>query len=879
MKQKSAEIMKSNTRHATDSINPLRLSAMTLAVISVLSSGYALAEEQSTASNASGSVATLEKVVVTSRNREEIAQDVPLPVQVLGGAQLDRENIRSVWDVATKAPNLQLNPTGENARKVAPSIRGLGKGSANDSMERSVGMIVDGVSLYYSGQGWADYVDLDRIEILRGPQGTLIGKNSSLGAIKIVTKAPSFQKASSYEITTGSLNTLSGKFSSTGPLIDGLLAYRGTFSVDRQDGIYDNTFLNFGNARETWQETNKLAGRVQLLWTPSADLSGRLILDKQRSDERTNTGSVIVSNGPATYADGTNRASGSFLIPGSSATGNLYTPTGSYVKYGNLGKWAERSAWFHNRDGSVYQPQIGTTNIDNSEARPQISNQHGISGELNWTVADHTLTSLTAYRYQDFDIKNGGNNGPYYIGNSGQQLWNKQLSQELRIASLPEANKKVDYQAGLYYLNAEVYSDDPTYYGPDAGAWNATLSNYTKLIKSAAGRELLRASLDGVYQSTVTDAKTNSLSAYGQADWHFTDQATLSFGLRQTKESKNNRIEQQLDRAGENLSTLGTAVGATAAEITAAQQTRDAAVNAPFASFAGTPIDASLTAWNVGPSYKVNDDVLVYTSVGQGIKSGFIFFQPPKASTTAASVITYTTAGFESQIKPEKTLDYELGAKTLLLDRKLQLNANLYYTQVTDYQATWTRTDTDPNALPGATITAWGNAEKVLARGLELESAYQVNNNFSLNANGAYNRVTYETQWLLAKPELSTTTYFDAKGQQIAGAPLITLNYGGNYKIPLSNGLQTRFTLSNSFKSGFYFNDNHSENTYQNGYTVTNLGIGFGPAKGDWEFSLLAKNLLNTDYAISKATWTGTAAQTQNLGAPRYIGVTFKAKL
>ncbi len=249
----------------------------------------------------------LETVLVTSRNRAEAAQEVPLPVRVIGGERLDRDDIKSVWDLPSVAPNLQLNNPGENARKVSPGIRGLGRGGANDSMEQSVGTIVDGVTLYYSGQAWADYVDLDRIEVLYGPQGTLVGKNTSLGAIKIATKAPSFKPASKFEVTAGELNTLQGKFSTTGPLIDDLLAYRGSFLVTRQDGLYDNTYLNFGKSRETWREANKAAGRIQFLLTPNEDFTGRFIFDKLRSDERVNTGNVLASNGPDTFADGSAR--------------------------------------------------------------------------------------------------------------------------------------------------------------------------------------------------------------------------------------------------------------------------------------------------------------------------------------------------------------------------------------------------------------------------------------------------------------------------------------------------------------------------------------------------------------------------------------------
>ncbi|RYY76429.1 MAG: TonB-dependent receptor [Gammaproteobacteria bacterium] len=812
----------------------------------------------------------LEKVVVTSRNRAEAAQDVPLPVRVIGGERLDRDDVKSVWDLPSIAPNLQLNNPGENARKVSPGIRGLGRGGANDSMEQSVGTIVDGVTLYYSGQAWADYVDLDRIEVLYGPQGTLVGKNTSLGAIKIATKLPSFKPSSSVEITAGELNTLQAKVSTTGPLIDDLLAYRGTFLVDRRDGLYDNTYLNFGKSRETWRESNKIAGRIQFLLTPNEDFTGRFIFDKLRSDERTNTGSVLVSNGPETWADGTARAK----TPPIDGTG--YTATGSYADYGYLGKFAERSAWFHNSDGTVYQPPVGTTDIENSEARPQITNQYGASAQFDWSVANHTITSITAYRYQDFDIKNGGQFGQFYVSNSGQQLWNDQFSQELRIASDTEPGKFFDYQAGLYYLNAEVYSDDPSYYGADAGAWFAKSKQFKDLLavpkeQRAAGRELLRASLDKVYQSSVTDATADSLAVYAQADFHFTEKATLSVGVRDTDETKKNKIATQLDRQGENLDVLGEQYGATAGQIAAAKAVRSGQVPIePFSFVEGNDIDDNLIAWNISPSYKLTDDFNIYASVGKGVKSGFIYFN---------QYVAPTDPTFETDVKAEETLDYELGFKSLLLNRSLQLNVNLYDTKVTDYQASWTRTDPRND---GAFVTAWGNAPKVEAKGIELESNYRLTKELDFNLGAAYNEATYESEWLVLKPEVvannNRNDFIDRNGKQIANVPKVVVNYGLNYQTPVA-GYLGRITLQNTYKSGSYFNDNQSEFTYQKAYTVSNLSFALGSLNKKWEAQLNIRNVFDTEYAIRRTTFTSTAGQTIEIGAPRYTSLTLKYNL
>jgi iron complex outermembrane recepter protein len=814
--------------------------------------------------------------VVTARNREESAQDIPIPVTILDTGKLETFGIQTVWDLEFFTPNIELNPPGENARKVSAKIRGLGVAGANDSAEKSVSTIVDGVSLYYSGQAWSNYVDVDRIEVLSGPQGTLQGKNSSLGAIRIITKAPSFSKEATYEVSSGSLNTLNGKFSATGPLVDGKLAYRGTFSGTRGDGIYTNTYQSFGKSKETWREQAQYAGRFQLLWTPFDNLRGRFIFDKLRSDERVNTGNVLTGNGPANYEWGTARPT--FTPIG-------YTPVGSYTNYGLLGKWAERSAWFHNDDGSVYAPKFNTTDIENSEARPQVTNQWGTSTEFNWDVKDHTLTYLGAYRYQDFDIKNGGQNGRWYIGNSGQQLFNNQTSHELRVASTPGADKKLDYQAGLYYLNARVYSDDPSYFGPDAGAWNATTAQYTNLIGSGLGRALLLASQNGIYRSQVTDANVWSRAAFGQVDWHITDKATLTAGYRLTHETKKNRIKRELDRgvanatngngvavAGGNARLLADALALRATAIGGGNVTGSGATaritpTALYDWLDGAPITGNLSAWTLSPSYDISETVSVYASAAQGAKSGYINF---------------TGAGVAQRIKPEKSRDYEVGVKSQLLNRRLLVNANLYKTTVKDYQASWRR----PNPLDPdnrtADISGVGNVESIGAKGFELQTAYQVLKGLTVNANASYNLAKYETDWLVALPpqsdaELVTPLYINAKGQQLASVPKVGLAYGATWRRSFG-GYAANVSLANRFVGKKYSQDYHTADTFRKSYTLTNLVVGFGAEEGDWQLSVRATNLFDTKYG-SYGTWGATSAATATPGAPRNFQIVFSSRL
>ncbi len=236
---------------------------------------------------------SLDTVVVTARNREESAQKVPLPVSVVGGKTLDRDNIVSVNDLVKKIPNLGV--FGSNPRQTSISLRGIGKNAANDTMEPSVGVIVDGVVSSYVGQSWNDFIDLDRIEVIRGPQGTLLGKNTTLGVVNIVTKGPSFKPGYNYEVRYGDYNELGGKVSGTGAIVDDLIAYRGSLFFNKKDGVLDNVWQS---GPETWNETNRVGGRLQFLVTPDETLSARIILDSIQSVENGNK-SLLVDNGPA----------------------------------------------------------------------------------------------------------------------------------------------------------------------------------------------------------------------------------------------------------------------------------------------------------------------------------------------------------------------------------------------------------------------------------------------------------------------------------------------------------------------------------------------------------------------------------------------------
>lgn len=827
----------------------LSLSAVSVAIVAMFAasaSSAASAADDAAAPAADG--VPLEQIRITARNREELAQDVPVPVSVVSGKTLERDNVVGIAALTQKVPNLGL--FGSNPRQTSISLRGIGKNSANDTMEPSVGVIVDGVASSYVGQNWTDWVDVDRIEVIRGPQGTLLGKNTTLGVVNIVTKAPSFTPGTVYEARVGSHNDLEGKVSVTGPIADGVLAWRGSFFVNKRDGMLRNTWQS---GPETWNETNRAGARLQFLAHVTPDLDARLILDQVQSSENANK-SVLLNNGPANFADGPARTT----------------------------TFASRLArsYFDNADGTPYRPVFkaatGNNDIEDAIARPQRTKQSGVSLQLDQRLEGFTLTSITAWRNQHFDIKNGGVTH-FAIADGGQQLWNRQASEELRLSS--DVGGKLDYQVGLYGLDAKVYSDDPTVYGADSGAFNASNAQYAAL-SAPQYRGLLRAAQDGVYRSYVLEPKTTSAAVFGQANWHFTEQGTLTLGARETHERKTGRNRRELDRAGALLTdTQGNDSGrsaqygldlskpADAAAWSAAKALYLNAVGGAGSVYdwkEGQAISSNSLSWLVSPSWQLSRDVMLYASASQGEKSGAVEFA------TASG----PTLGDPLNVRPEKARDYEVGIKALLADRSLQLNANLYQTKITDYQASLTVID---DTQPGGTRTYLGNIPGVRARGVEVEANYAFSQNLRFNLNGAFNRAIY-LDYSTSAPDTSTTQVVNYAGRQLHGAPKFTVNAGIDATRPLGN-YALHGWLTESFRSGTYLAANLSQNTWQGAYSLVDGGLALATANGKYELALTGRNLLNKAYATGAASFSGSGAITSQPGYDRTFALVLRARL
>ncbi len=222
----------------------------------------------------------IEEIVVTATKREQSVQDIPIAVSAFSGADLNARGITEVDQLMQVSPSLFINTSNSSTNGGTMRIRGIGTTGNNVGLESAVGFFIDGVYRSRSGQALNDLVDIERVEILRGPQGTLFGKNTSAGAVHVITKRPEWEYGGTAAIGAGNLSSLEASGSFTGPLIDDVLAFRIAGSYRERDGFYDDI-----DTGDEYADRERYTIKGQLLWTPTDTLEARLILDYTDKDE------------------------------------------------------------------------------------------------------------------------------------------------------------------------------------------------------------------------------------------------------------------------------------------------------------------------------------------------------------------------------------------------------------------------------------------------------------------------------------------------------------------------------------------------------------------------------------------------------------------
>lgn len=508
-------------------------------------------------------------IVVTARRRAENVQDVPIAITALSGQQLEEAGAYRLDQIKLLTPSVQslsFNPRNANI-----NIRGLGANVnvTNDGLEQGVGFYVDDVYYGRSGQTQFDIVDVGQVEVLRGPQGTLFGKNTTAGAIVIKTKEPSFTPEGSVEVSGGSLGFLQVKGGYSAPIIEDKLAFRVSAAATKRDGYIHNA-----RTGEDIHNYNNYTFRGQLLYRPTDQLRFKLIADYGM--QRQNCCGQVAYGTAFTRVDGTP------------------LPNNFYARAARIGYTP-----------LPIDPYSYTVDL-NSLVRTQMYTG-GTQANIDYDLGGATLSSITSYRFWNWKPNNDADGiGAPALEQARIIDHQKQFSQEIRLASNGE--QKLDWVLGAYYFWQVIDGWSTTRYGSAGALFNLPPVLYP--TPQAAG--LAAAALNGYDLFAYSKPETNSYAAFAQGTYNFTDKFNITAGLRYTYEDKTGEFDQQVV-GGTPLSAFPTAAQSYVATVRGLV----GGANAYKVDLSEDNLSGLFTA-----TYKVTPDLLGYATYSRGYKSG-----------------------------------------------------------------------------------------------------------------------------------------------------------------------------------------------------------------------------------------------------------------
>ena len=724
---------------------------------------FAFASASALAQEAAESGA-LQEVVVTAQFRSQPLQDTPLAITAVTADLIESRSQNNLAALADQAPNVNLRETGGAfGPGMSASIRGVGQADFNPALEPGVGVYIDDV--YYASLTGAnfDLLDLDRVEILRGPQGTLAGRNSIGGAIKLFSSLPKGDDTGSLKVTYGTRHLLDVRGSADFALVPDRLFLRVSGVSRSQDGYVDR--YDFGcshpgsgvpnNAQQgdcklgTEGGKDYTGGRVGLRFIASDEVEINLSADAIQ--DRSEVAAVVLQE-VNPLASGA-LASSQYGVPYDAR----FLPPNQFTSY----------AGFGGRTG---------TNLYSFEPKTKTFNW-GTAGTVDVKLTDTlSLKSITAYREFDSQWVEDNDVSPLAGSLGAEHLLHHQFSQELRLNGALGSNKFIEYTLGGYYF------DQVTTYK-------------THQILTYAG------DLDFLGDDPV-DAST--YAGFVNATWHILENLNFNGGLRYSKETKDYHYSRN-NPDGTPNPVLG-------------------GLNGQVGSYEGSKLD-----YRANLDYRWNEQLMTYAGVSTGFKGGGSNPRP----------------FFATQVRPfdkESITAYEVGAKSDLLDRRLRVNASLFFNQYKDIQLTrLTCPEFSPPGL-GFLCALPVNGGDADVKGAELETEYH-----------PFGGLSFDGSWSLLKFKYT-------KVRPDVGIPLGS-TAPGTIKHKWSAGVQYAFALGEagsltprfdySYQSGYDTNADASVGSHVDGYHLGNFRVTWASGNNKWESAFAVTNVFDKVYYIS----------------------------
>ncbi len=629
----------------------------------------------------------LEEVVVTAQRVERNLQSTPVAVTAISRDFLDLFDLRKITSLQNAAPNLVFNPgTGGSSSQINPFIRGIGETDFILTTDPAVGTYVDGVYMARSFGATLELADVERVEVLRGPQGTLFGKNNIGGAISITTRKPTGSGESDLQVSTGNYGSVYADVYTDQALSDTLslgvaMLYR------KSDGWQVRPGPNGG-------EENKIGGRATLAWRPSGSFESTLGLEII-SQNQANNANVMLNFEPA---------------------GNFFSPL------------------FNGFVAPTTPPAPPTCCTPNSLTRSfaqgslNIDNLHGYS--VAWTnswqpSSTLQLKSITSVRNTHANFGRDGDNGAFNYNGDVHDEHSDQVSQEFQASGSLD---RVKWVGGVYYFKERTH--DQTQLVTASGLYDALngLIGIPGLLDDIAnnplaqlylGRYALDFNLDFDNRQTTED-----YAAYINGTFSVTDRFAIEAGIRDTSEKK---VFNQYALRRESNSSLFLPTNPFTGLLDESNVTPPTSkCSDVYAS--GTRYDCEASWSNVSPrlgfTYQWSDDVFGYAAASKGFRSGGFDGRPTELSGV-------------HDFKPENLTSYEFGLKTLLADHRLRLNTSVFYNKYDDKQV----------LLVFGTTVVTQNAAKATIYGFETDMDAAVTEHFTLRGSLGYNHGRYD-KWL-----------------------------------------------------------------------------------------------------------------------------------
>lgn len=777
-----------------------------------------------------GAGSVLAEVVVTAQFRQENLQDTPIAITAVTGAMLEARSQTSISDVAAQAPNVTLSPQGQaNGSGLVAFIRGVGQTDFNFALEPGVGLYIDDV--YYSTLtgSLVDLMDLERVEILRGPQGTLAGRNSIGGAIKLFSRQPTGD-GGSVALTYGKFSRIDARAMADFAVLPDKLFARVAAVTKNRDGYVDRIdygcshpgsgvpSFSVGNGCKlgTLGGIAYTAGRVNLRWLATDDLEVSLIGDVTNDDSeagadvlrRAVIGVPGVSSQPITLDDGdpstppvTYDCRFVAYGPHSCDPNHPNDPYLSYATFLDPTPPNEQQPF-----KPVYIPPI------------QSLDQHGLSANIDWKLGDGlSLKSITAWRRYDSSWAQDVDGSPLGSQMLLQTLEHEQWSQELRLNGSLFADA-VDYTVGAFYFDQD-------------GTLEARV-------------DLRYAGIDFVHGPDTTPSTSQAL--FTHATWHASDKLNLSAGLRYSEDEKSyTYFRRNPDGTLPEPCAPGFPFGPT--------QPPNCVLAGLFNisdKFSGSRWD-----WRTAFNYRWSDDLMTYAQVSTGYKGGGVnprpFFGPATPEINQLK-----------SFDPETLTTYELGLKSDLLDKRMRLNLAVFYNEYEDIILTSSACPISPCLQPN-------NVGAAEVSGVELEAEVHPSREWTIDGSMSYLDFKYtETNEALTGVSTDMITPFTPEFK--AGA-------GVQYDRDIGNSGTVTLRLDGSYQSKMYGNAINADTNKIDDYYFVNARLSWRTSDERWNTSFEVTNLTDELYytfVFDQSFSSGTSSYSPAL--PRAWAVTVK---